>query len=353
MRLASLKYGLKEEDFLDFSTNLNPLGTPGHVLEVIKNNISKIYSYPDPKCTRLRERISSFFGLSEGNVMVANGASEIIYLVCACFSGRKALLVKPGFSEYLDAARAFSLDTAFYCLREYRNFVMDFNDFMSNVRSEPADIIFVCNPNNPTGTAISYDEIAEMIQGCKEYGTLLVVDESYIELSDFPDESVTGLVKGFENLLVIRSMTKSYGLAGIRLGYGISSTDLIRDLLGKQPTWSVNSLAQLAGEAALSDSTYLTRSRELIALERERLFDGLMRQGIKTYPSNANFILFKLQNGISPRDFEEYLGRRGIIIRNCKSFAGLGDGYFRIAVRTKEENLRLIATIDEFLHCAF
>ncbi|MCL5986736.1 MAG: threonine-phosphate decarboxylase CobD [Actinobacteria bacterium] len=353
LRFASQKYGLKEEDFADFSANLNPLGPPAQVIEVIKDNISKIYSYPDTECTQLRKRISSFFGLAESNVIVTNGASELIYLVCEHFSGRKALLIEPGFLGYLDATRAFRLNAAFYFLREDRNFAMNADDFMSSVEFESADIVFTCNPNNPTGTMISHDEMTKVVQGCEKSGAFLVVDESFVELSDFPGDSVIGLARKFKNLLVIRSMTKSYGLAGIRLGYGISNTDIIEDLLRKQPTWSVNSLAQLAGEVALFDSTFLASSREFIALERKRLFEGLRRQRIKAYPSSANFVLFRLLNNVNPELFEEYLGRRGIIIRNCSNFVGLGDGYFRIAVRTREENLSLLAVIGEFLHDAF
>jgi threonine-phosphate decarboxylase len=354
LRLALQKYGLGSQGFVDFSANLNPLGPPVRVLEVIKNNIDKVYSYPDPECTQLKERISSQLGVAEGDVIVTNGANELIYLICAHFSGGKALLVEPGFSEYLDAARAFCLDVAFYFLREDRNFVMDSDDFLNSARPESVDVIFICNPNNPTGMMISHDEMVKVVRGCEQSGAFLVVDESFVELSDFPDDSVIGLVKKFRKLLIIRSMTKSYGLAGIRLGYGISNSDLICNLLRKQPTWSVNSLAQLAGEAALTDSNYLARSRELIALERKLLFEGLMRPDIKTYPSNVNFILLRLLNNkISPWNFEDYLGRRGIIVRNCSNFMGLGDGFFRIAIRTKEENLRLLAALNGFQHDAF
>jgi len=354
LRLASQKYGLRYQDFVDFSTNLNPLGPPIQVLEVIKDNIDKIYSYPDPECTHLKERISSYLGVSEKDVIVTNGASELIYLICAHFARKKALLMEPGFSEYLYAARAFCLDVAFYFLREDRNFVMDSDDFLNSVRSGSSDVIFICNPNNPTGMMISHGEMVKIVQGCERNGAFLVVDESFVELSDYPGDSVVGLVKRFKNLLIIKSMTKSYGLAGIRLGYGISNSDLICDLFGKQPAWSVNSLAQLAGETALNDSNYLATSRELIALERKRILEGLMGFEIKTYPSNANFILLRfLKDKISPLNFEDYLGHRGIIVRNCSNFIGLEDGFFRIAIRTKDENLRFLAALNGFLHDAF
>lgn len=319
----------------DFSANINPLGLPERVKRALAQQIDQYEYYPDTNCTALRRALAAREGVAEDYIVCGNGAADLIYRMVWAIRPKRALLTAPTFSEYERALLNVDCDLERYFTRESDQFCMR-EDILDRIVG--IDMMFVCNPNNPVGNLMDQGLLERVIQKCANSGTILVIDECFMGFV----EGHSGIGSQFEkNVLVLKAFTKIYAMAGLRLGYLLCGrADLARKIQRCGQCWSVSVPAQIAGIAALGEQDYLAATVPLISRERAYLSHSLQEFGFKVYPSEANFILFQC---LLPLD--KWLLEEKIAIRSCANYLGLGAGYFRIAVRSHEENTALTAAI--------
>lgn len=328
--------GLRPEDILDFSASINPLGPPSGVWEAIRDAFDRLVHYPDSEATELLHALARYHGIAPENICAANGSTELIYLLPRLAQGSRALVVAPPFSEYARALVREGWDYDYFILRSEDDFAISRSRLESELR-KGYDLLFLCNPGNPTGRLLTIPEVDEIVTCCMETGTFLALDEAFIDFCE--DESAKHTVCSSGNGIVLRSMTKFFAIPGLRLGYAIGSKDVIANLATMREPWSVNTLAQVAGVAALADIDYPVRTRQYVGMERERLTAGLREiPGLKPYPSAANYLLIEIIAGPDASQLQRLLLEDRILIRGCGNFHGLDDRFFRVAVRTTGEN---------------
>ena len=340
---------LRPEDIVDFSASINPLGLSPKAEAAIKNAISLLGHYPEPGAEAIIHELASFHNLPEENILAGNGSSQFIYLIPQIFQPKKALLVEPCFSEYRNSlANSCAIDS-FLC-REDNGFLPPIDSIGGKLFDEIKkgyDIVYMGNPANPTGALISKKTILGIAAECKKYKTILIIDEAFIDFVE--EDSVKQEAVLFDNLIVIRSMTKFFAMPGLRLGYIIAHDRIISKFNNIMPPWSVNTLAIAAGIESLRDKDYITKTREWLASDMPCFMEGLKTVPyVKTYPTKVNYMLVKiLFNDIIAADIQKQLLKNGILIRDCGDFIGLGSSFFRLAVREKEENRLLIDCINK------
>ncbi len=327
----------KYRNCLDFSANLNPLGTPESVKQAIRDSLEHIAEYPQVGCRTLRERIAEYEGVKAEEVICGNGAAEVIFTLCRAVNPKRALIPAPTFAEYGQALASTGCELEYYMLTENEGFVL--GEAYLNILHRGLDMAFLCNPNNPTGILIPHRLLKRILEKCRKLGILLVVDECFLDFVREPGEySLKRSLSGFNNLFILKAFTKRYAMAGVRLGYGLSSNRLLLDKMEQnvQP-WNVSTMAQAAGIQALKETEYVEKGRQLVFLESQWLKEEMERIGYRVFPSEANYIFFK-----GPEELFDFCLRKRIVIRDCSNYPGLKKGYYRIAVRNHEENVRLI-----------
>jgi threonine-phosphate decarboxylase len=337
-------YSVKNVDssVTDFSSNISPLGFPPLVKKAIKKEIQSLDVYPDPDSTKLRSHLEWYTGIPRDQIVVGNGATEIIYNFCKAFLGKKTpiLIPIPTFGEYEAACKLASCKVSFF---KTMNLNDSLDDFIKMIPK--SGCIFLCNPNNPTGVIILKSKMLEIIKNAKKKNTLVFVDECFIELVPRSNESVVKTLKKFDNLFVLRSLTKSFGLAGIRIGYGLGSKKMISVLNKIKIPWNVSGLAQKAASAALCHSFYLDKTRNLIKKESNYLSGSIAKMpNFSCHSSATNFILIKSK--IKSKTLQKKLLAKKILVRDCSNFRGLNDQYIRIAVKNHKENTKLIKALE-------
>lgn len=337
---AARSLGVPEGDFLDFSQNVNPLGPPAVALAAAREALlRKSGRYPDLDYPELREALAGYLGVSSGIVLPTNGGAEALFLAAraAAHPGGRALVLEPTFSEYSAAARAAGLEPVRRVARApHSGFRLD-ADTLEDL--DGVALVFLCNPNNPTGDALSRREVLEVAQRARAAGTALVVDEAFADF--LPEASVAGNVE--EGLYVARSFTKFFAVPGLRLGCLLTADPGRAQAF--QPSWSVNVVAAAAGIAAAGDAAFIEASlREVARLRRELLASLDALPGLAAFAGAANFVLVR-----GPEGLPERLAHRGVLVRGCEPFMGLGAEYFRVAVRGAEENGRLLEALREEL----
>ncbi len=326
---------------LDHSANVNPLGTPPGVLAAAREALEESHRYPDPCCRALVKAIAAYESVPEEWILCGNGASELILSFCAAAGARRAAALAPTFSEYAASFRLFGGETVLYPLKE-ENVFQPGEDFLPWLRKLRPELVFLCNPNNPTGRLLPPELLRELLDLCQLQGTRLFVDECFLELSE-GGRSLKGYLREYPELFLLKAFTKSYGMAGLRLGYCLSADgELLGRMAEHTPPWNVSGPAQAAGVAALGERDFLERARSLIRAERPRLYMALERLGFRVCPSEANYILFH-----GPESLHGDLLKLGVSIRNCANYPGLGPGWYRVAVRSREENERLTQALRE------
>lgn len=330
-----------EEILLDFSANTNPFGTPQGIIEAVQAALPEMHRYPDPYCRKLTRAISDFEGVPKEYILCGNGAADLIYAYCEAVRPKLAVELAPTFSEYALGLERVGSRVERYYLRQEKEFELG-TEFLPYLDLIKPDAVFLCNPNNPTGKTITPQLLERILSFCAETEIKLFVDECFLDLSD-TGESLKVLLAEHPNLFILKAFTKSYGMAGIRLGYCLCSDSRLLERMSKavQP-WNVSSLAQAAGVAALRESGFLQKTNALIALERRWLKAELEALGFWVCPSSANYLLFK-----GPADLYQKLKEKKIAIRNCDNYYGLGQGWYRVAVRLHEENEALIRAMKE------
>jgi threonine-phosphate decarboxylase len=335
--------GVPPEEILDFSASINPLGPPPGVRGAVAAAFDRLGHYPDSACTELVEALARCHGCEPANVCVGNGSTELIHLLPRLVAAQRALIIAPAFSEYAEALRKAGWAYDCLVLPEDAGFPLSIAAVREELHKEYG-LLFLCNPGNPTGRLYRKDQVAELLEVCRDAGTLLVVDEAFIDFCD--EESVKRPVIESGAGVVIRSMTKFYGFPGLRLGYALAAAPLAERLCTLRLPWGVGTLAQAAGVAALADPGHGARSRAFVAEERAFLMAGLSSlPGVRVWPGAANYLLARLNGELSAAGLQERLLPERILIRDCANFHGLDGHFFRVAVRTREENERLLAAL--------
>ncbi len=329
--------GIAPEEVIDFSANLNPFGSPPGIKKAVDK--ADISGYPDSRAGELRRLLADKLGLGEENVIVGSGSVELIRLAALAYLGRgdSALVIEPTFGEY-EVACQISGASIIKQRRAQKSFQLDIEETVSLIRRHRPKGIFIDNPNNPTGQYLSLEEFERLLDAARN--SLVVLDEAYITFVDNVWSSLD-MIKG-NRLLVLRSMTKDYALAGLRLGYGVAGEEIIATMRRICPPWNVNAVAQQAGIAAVAAEGYLEECQIKLKQAKGYLVTELSRLGLSPVPSAANFLLLEVGN--APGFRRELLQRR-FLVRDCTSF-GL-PGYVRISPRTMPECRRLVRAIEE------
>lgn len=325
----------------DFSANINPLGIPENIKKSLTKSVDSFQNYPDTECRKLIEKISATENIEQDRIVCGNGVSDLIYRLVFMLRPQKAVLTAPTFSEYEKALRQSGAEINYFLTDEQANFKPDKRIF--DYLTEDTDIFFLCNPNNPTGNLIDRKLMEEIIEYCSLKNIFLVVDESFIDFVANAKEHSIKKLADEKNIVVLRAFTKIYAIAGLRLGYAIcGKREISMAIKNYGQCWSVSVPAQIAGISALENKDYILRTIETVSVERKFITENLVSLGFQVFNSEVNFILIK-----SELPLDKLLEQREIAIRNCENYIGLGQGYFRLAVRTHIENKVLIKAIAE------
>jgi len=332
--------GVAPAEISDFSASINPLGISPRVREALIGSIGDLVHYPDSSQLELKQTLAQHHGLAPDNFAVANGSTELIYNLPLLLPGKRALIISPSFSEYVHSLNQHGWQIRHLPLTPENNFAINIDD-LEQALASGIDALYLCNPGNPNG-ALHPRGVTQQIQDlCRAAGAFLVLDEAFMDFCE--DASAKHLIVQSDNALLLRSMTKFFGIPGLRLGYAVGQPDLIKRLDALGGPWSVNTLAQAAGRAALQDREYLQSTRDLIERERQDLVSKLEQfPEFKVYPSVVNYLLIEIKQGLTAGELGELLLQQRILIRDCSSFRGLSERFFRIAVRTHAENQHLL-----------
>ena len=329
----------EEKIALDYSSNTNPFGTPQGVMDAMNSVLTEVHHYPDPYCRELVHAIAAFENVPQEYILCGNGAAELIYSYCEATHPKCAVELAPTFSEYALGLERVGCQVDRYALRQSNDFDLD-DGFLKFLMERKPEAVFLCNPNNPTGRLIPSYVLERVLDFCHQHNIRLFLDECFLDLSD-DGISMKGFLRDHPELFILKAFTKSYGMAGVRLGYCLcSDSDLLATISKTAQPWNVSVLAQAAGVAALQENQFLIKTKALIPVERCWLKDELEKLGFWVCSSKANYLLFYGKPGLHTA-----LKKCGIAIRNCDNYHGLSSGWYRIAVRLHEQNEQLIAAV--------
>lgn len=346
-RAASL-WNPADGKLLDFSSNINPLGPPSGLMDMLQAALPEIVSYPSPQARELREKLAHYLDVPVERLLLGNGANELIHLLLLWRRPRRVLLPAPSFSEYERAAVLAGSTVVRYPLPPGEE--PDFHALGSKL--EPGDLLIFCNPNNPTGMLYRRRDLLSLVREASGCGTTIMVDESFIPLTGRPDESMGNLQ--CDQLWVVLSLTKVWSLPGLRLGCAMGPVADVGELTRWGDPWRVNILAQKAGIFCLEKKGYLEETLVLVEKERTFLTTRFRETGLfRVFNGSANYLLLQgLDPAFDVADYQDYLARRGVLVRRADNFCGLDKRYFRIAVRRRPENLRLIEETGHYIKFA-
>jgi len=334
------------ENIIDFSVNINPFGPP----ECIRKNWDRFFpfvaDYPDPDMAELRAVIAGKENVSPENILIGNGAAELIFIIAAALlQNEDVLIVEPAFSEYRKACEPFSKRISSYVLKEEDNWELNVEELKTALSGKKA--VFLCHPNNPTGKVFNREALLEIIQDAKKKHVFVVLDEAFYDFA-LENVSILNCLSSFSNVIILRSLTKMYAIAGLRLGFLLADETVIRRLKKFQVHWSVNAIGQRAGIEALKDEDYVKKTKRMISQERKRMFEHLHELGFVVADSSVNFYLLREQPKKDMLPLIRFLLERGIVPRHTYNFNGLSGKYIRLAVKRKEENDRLLSALKEW-----
>ncbi len=375
-------YHIKKEDIVSFSANVNPLGISPRLRNELAAHIDAISSYPDREYTGLKAAISSYCGADPSNILIGNGTSELISLFIGVIRPKRALIIGPTYSEYEREISLIGGKIHYYPLQESDQYLLDVPSFLHRI-TDKLDLVVICNPNNPTGTAVNAKDMRLILDACKQHHTYVLVDETYIEFTE-PEETATSsssnspespnglyqetnwdqahshidasasissvpLCRDYNNIIVLRGTSKFFAAPGLRLGYAIlGNDDLLDHILRKKSPWMVSSLAEVAGSIMFRDYDYIKKTRTLIAQERSRLYT-LFEQSdrFRPYRPKANFMLIQiLDESLNSHILFEKTIREGMMIRDCRTFPFLNDRFIRICFMNPDDNDRLFTCLN-------
>ncbi|NMS90289.1 aminotransferase class I/II-fold pyridoxal phosphate-dependent enzyme [Clostridioides difficile] len=341
----SSKYGFSKEEFMDFSSNINPFGTSSLAKQYIVNNIDMVSMYPDPDYIDLKTSISSYCKCSIDNIVLGSGATELISSFIHTINPKQALLLSPVYSEYEKELSKINCSIDKYFSKEEDNFNINLENLIETINSKNYDLVIICNPSNPTGFAFTKIEVREIL---KNTDSFLMIDETYVEFTDTDIYSCTQLVDDYSNLFVIRGTSKFFSTPGIRLGYGLISNTNIKNEINKNlDLWNINIIASKMGEIMFSDSNFISSTISLMNTERDYLLKELKAiKNLNVYDTKGNFILCKIKTKeFTAKSLRDMLIPQKIIIRDCYSFEGLDEYFFRVCILKPKENKLLISSL--------
>lgn len=338
--------GISPEELTDFSANINPLGMPGEVRDAVCLAMDSLSHYPDIECGPLKEAIAGAEGVKPDWVLCGNGAADLVFRLIYAVKPRKAMVMAPTFLEYERALEQTGSAVVHFML----NAQLRLDDSVLDAVTDDCDMIFLCNPNNPTGLMTERDLVLRLIKEAKRHKALVVLDECFMDfVCEQEDYSCVKWLEDCKNLLIIKSFTKMYAMAGLRLGYCLSSdTDLLGRMVNAGQDWGVNTLAQAAGLAALGLDEFPEKTRQFVAEERKKLTAALTGLGLTVYEGRANYLLF---HAPGRTDLCERLLPHRIMIRSCGNYPGLTKEHYRVAVRSSADNAKLEAALKQVLCC--
>lgn len=342
-------YHLKKEDITNFGANVNPLGLSPTVKEALAAHLDVLSTYPDREYTALREVLSGYCGIPAGFILPGNGSSELIALLIEARSPKRTLILGPTYSEYSRELSFSGSTQAYYHLREESNFTLDVEDLCRTLESGGYDFLILCNPNNPTSSAILRDDMERLLSFCDEKDIFVMIDETYVEFApDISAVTAIPLTEKYPCLCVLRGVSKFFAAPGMRLGYAVSGNmEFLKKMKEKQIPWSLNSIGAYAGKLLFLDKKYIEKTRRLILSERDRMYQALSGcETYKTYMPYANFLLLKIQKeGIGAFDVFETCIKNGLMIRDCSSFQCLDGEFIRFCLMMPEDNTRLLEVL--------
>ena len=345
-------YGIKKEEIVSFSANVNPLGLSTQLKESLSEKLDVITTYPDREYTRLRKAIGVYADTEYDKIIVGNGSTELISLFITEKHPRKALIIGPTYSEYEREISLGGGTSLYFPLEEENDFTLKLDDLADHL-NESIDLLVICNPNNPTSSAIKRTDIRKILDLCKQYDIFVMIDETYVEFAPQYDAIASIPLTGYyDNLIILRGISKFFAAPGLRLGYAVTgNAELIRILNAKKDPWSINSIADVAGQLMFADTAYQQTTRALINSERTKVCEGLRQiPGLKVYTASANFVLVRIIKEDRDADllFDAAI-RQKMMVRNCSTFPFLDNKYFRICFMNPEDNDRLLKCIKETL----
>lgn len=345
----SKKYGFSKDEFLDFSSNINPFGASTLAKETVINNIDQVSIYPDPNYINLKNSISNYCNCQQQNIILGSGATELISSFIKTINPTNALLLSPAYSEYEKELSKINCKIDKYYSKPENNFKIDVDDLINTVNKNNYQLIIICNPSNPTGFTFINTEIEYLL---KSTNAFVMVDETYIEFTDNAKFSSTKLVDNYNNLFVIRGTSKFFSTPGIRLGYGlISNENVAKSINSNLDLWNINILASLMGEVMFKDSAFINNTVKVMTNQRTLLLKELKKlKDLKIYDSQGNFILCEITSkALTASEVREKLIPHKIIIRDCSSFDGLGEYFFRVCILKPEDNQLLLKSLNSIL----
>lgn len=336
--------GIREEDILDFSANISPLGLPEHIRQAMVKAIDQTINYPDPDCSRLKEAISKEDAVSETKIACGNGGADLLYRLAFGLQPKKVLLPAPAFVEYEEALSAAGAQIEYYRMTE--DFIIK-EDILEQI-TEDTDFVVICNPNNPTGILTERERILRILDRAEKTKTFVLVDECFLEICKNEKEyTVKPFIEKYEHLIILKSFTKLYAIPGVRLGYILAGSEKVIERVNRTgQAWSVSHIAQCAGVAALADNIYKEKVIDTVAEELAYMKKEFYNLPVVLYDGAANYLFFRTPE---ITDLDKQLEGHGIMIRNCSNYVNLGRDYWRVAVKAHEENKKLIKALRMIL----
>ena len=363
------------KEILDYSSNINPYGIPESLKSRIIENLEILERYPDPDYVELREKLANLNNVNLSDIILGNGATEIIFLFMKVINPKKILIVSPTFGEYERAVKAVGtsrnsidlscsddnknienkeIEIEYFELKESDDFKLNIGN-LKNQLEKKYDLLIICNPNNPTGKFLKLAQTEEILKECNKYDTKLFIDEAFIEfLADGMKESIINTEENKKNLFVTRAFTKFFAIPGLRLGYGMYfDKELEQKISEKKEPWSVNNIAELAGLTVLDDTEYIEKTLKWITKEKIYMYEKLNEiSGIKVYETEVNFITGKIDEklfseGLNVKILREKMLEQGILIRDASNFKFLDERFFRLAIKDRASNDRVIEVMKE------
>ena len=338
-----------KSNILDYSSNINPLGVPQKFIDIAKESFNNLVNYPDPYYIELREKIAKFNSIKLDDIIVGNGATEILFLYMRALKPKKVLILAPCFAEYERALKSIEAKIEYFKLEEKDNFYPNILNLKKEIEDNNYDLLLFCNPNNPTGQFIKMEDIEKIIESCNKKDTKIFVDEAFIEfVEDWKNKTVC-LLKN-KNIFIMRAFTKFFAIPGLRLGYGISFDDDLKErMLEEKEPWSVNTFANLAGLVMLDDKEYIDKSERWILEEKKFLYNELSKvENIKVFKGECNFLLIKLFT-FKSNEFREKMVENNILVRDAANFKFLNESYIRVAVKDRNSNLKMLESFKSVI----
>lgn len=343
----SKKFNIDENKIIDFSTNINPLKIPKLLKKELKKGIKNLEKYPDNSFSKEKEALALLYNLKDECVLTGNGATEIIFLIIRALKPKNVLIPAPCFSEYQKACEVYDANVTHYEISEKNNFKLDVDHLILNITKE-TDMVFVCNPNNPTSQIVEKKDMLKLASFCKKNNTILVIDQAFSDFSQV-DISLSDEILNYDNLIIIKALTKILAIPGLRVGYCLSNEKIINKMQQFKEPWTLNSLASIAIKTFPRLNKYLEKTKKWFSKEKDYLYNNLNKMpNIKVYPPNCNFILIKLLKYDANYVFEKMLDYN-ILIRNCSNFMYLNESYIRIAIKDRKSNKKLIFALNEVI----